>query len=82
MFIALFNLGSVIVLSIALGLFLAFSGYPASMDYIHTWDEFAMFRDLYATWSTYSFYLAWAIFAIVILMFVVNIGWLAYKNES
>ena len=82
MFIALFNLGSVIVLSIALGLFLAYSGYPASMDYIHTWDEFAMFRDLYATWSTYSFYLAWTIFAIVIIMLIVDIVWLIYKKES
>lgn len=82
MFIALFNLGSVIVLSIALGLFLGCNGYPASMDYIHSWDEFVMFRDLYATWNTYACYLAWSIFAIVIIMLIVDIVWLIYKKES
>ena len=68
MFLLLFNLSGLIILATLFGMYMGSSKGIVDPLAIASWEEFVMMRDLMAKWNTYTYYLGWTMFAVIVVL--------------
>lgn len=81
MFLVLFNTSGLLMLATLFGMYMGSSKGIIDPLTINSWDEFVMLRDLMAKWNTYTYYLGWTMFAVIVVMLFMNGLYIWYKSK-
>lgn len=81
MFLILFNLSGFMVLAVLFGMYMGCGNGIIDPLAIKSWEEFLMLRELMAKWNTYAYFLGWTMFAVIVLMLVIDALWIVYRKK-
>ena len=81
MFLVLFNVSGLMILATLFGMYMGSSKGIIDPLAIASWEEFLLLRDHMAEWNTYTYYLGWTMFSVVVVMILMNVLYVWYKSK-